>query len=143
MRKQDPKLDALADLSDTDTLESLAPGVISKPPRYRRAGAFIFVSGTGAKSFKGAGIREQTKACIEDVSEILEEVGGGLENLVEVTTYLAQMTDFVEYNEAYSKYFSLDGPARTTVAVDRLTHPKALIEMRGVAYIAQNTNPES
>lgn len=143
MRKPDPKLNALGDYAGTDTVESVAPAILGKPPRYRRAGAFIFVSGTGADSYKGAGIREQTRACIEDVSDILEEVGGGLENLVEVTTYLAQMTDFADYNEAYSKYFSLDGPARTTVAVDQLSHPKALIEIRGVAYIAQNTNAES
>ncbi|MEM1285372.1 MAG: RidA family protein [Pseudomonadota bacterium] len=113
---------------------------LGKPPRYRRAGSFVFVSGTAAKASAGADIRAQTKACIEDISAVLEEVGGGLENLVEVTSYLKQMADFVDYNQTYSTYFSVNGPARTTVAVDRLSDPNALIEMRGVAYIAQNTN---
>jgi 2-aminomuconate deaminase len=67
----------------------------------------------------------------------------GLENLVEVTTYLVRMEDFVEYNETYSNFFSVDGPARTTVAVERLTKPDALIEMRGVAYITENTETKS
>lgn len=112
-------------------------------PNFRRAGSFVFVSGVGVTSDNAADIRVQTKACIEILSGILEDADGGLENLVEVTTYLARMTDFAGYNEAYSKFFSVDGPARTTVAVDRLAHPKALIEMRGVAYIAENTNAKS
>lgn len=115
-------------------------GELGKPPRYRRAGSFVFVSGTAVKTGANPDISAQTKACIEDIGAVLEEIGGGLENLVEVTSYLKQMADFVEYNAAYSTYFSVNGPARTTVAVDRLAHPDALIEMRGVAYIAQNTD---
>lgn len=132
MSTQDPGIDA------TTTVASCGG-----QPSFRRAGSFVFVSGVRAASDNAADIRVQTKACIETLSRILEDADGGLENLVEVTTYLARMTDFAGYNEAYSKFFSVDGPARTTVAVDRLTHPKALIEMRGVAYIAENANAKS
>lgn len=123
---------------DFDTLVAVEPKAYEDQPRFRRAGAFVFVSGVGAP--ESVGIQAQTNACISELSNVLEEAGGGLENLVEVTTYLLRMTDFAGYNEAYGKRFSADGPARTTVAVDQLTYPKTLIEMRGVAYIAENTS---
>lgn len=120
-------------------------------PHYRRAGSFVFVSGTSARnpdnsiagvevnSFGAAvlDIRAQTKACIENMRDILEAAGGGIDNLIEVTTYLVSMNDFVGYNEVYGEYFSHQGPARTTVAVHQLPHPHLLIEIRGVACIAE------
>lgn len=116
---------------------------------YRRAGAFVFVSGSGHLSGDGpasadidGGIRQQTTACIESLRAVLEEAGGGLENLVEVTTYLANMNDYGGYNDIYSKYFTPDGPARTTVAVHQLSRPNALIEIRGTAYIAEATGAQ-
>lgn len=116
-------------------------------PQSRRAGPFVFVSATGidpaATPRRGAqrGIREQTATCIEQLRKLLTEAGGGIENLVDVTSYLVTMSDFGGYNDIYSKYFSPDGPARTTVAVHQLSHPDALIEIRGTAYIVENAHP--
>jgi 2-aminomuconate deaminase len=121
-------------------------------PLMRRAGPFVFFSGTGGRKldntiagadFDNFGavkidIRAQTRACVENVRDILSAAGGGLEHLVEVTTYLVNMSDFAGYNEIYGQYFSHQGPARTTVAVNQLPHPHMLIEMRGVAYIAED-----
>lgn len=119
-----------------------------KYPHVKRAGDYLFVSGTserrvdnsiaGAKE-DGAGavdldIREQTKAVLENVRDILGSVGAGLEDVVEVTTYLINMNDFAGYNEVYGQYFGNDGPARTTVAVHQLPHPHLLIEIRAMAY---------
>jgi 2-aminomuconate deaminase len=104
-------------------------------PRFRRAGPFVFIAGTAAG--EGGDIRAQTAATIEELRAVLAAAGGGLENMVEVTTYLVTMADFARYNDAYSAYFSADGPARTTVAVERLSRPGQLIEIRGTAYIAR------
>ena len=137
----------LATKSDEDLHSAmLAPdgdALIGRPPRYRRAGPFVFVSGTCADNCLDQDVREQTRSCITGISGTLESLGGGLENLVEVTTYLVRMEDFIMYNETYSKFFSVDGPARTTVAVERLAKPDALIEMRGVAYITEKTEAKS
>jgi len=119
-----------------------------KYPHVKRAGDFLIVSGTSARradnTIVGAevdkfgatklDIREQTKAVIENVRDILQSVGTQLEDLVEVTTYLVSMNDFAGYNEVYGRYFNNDGPARTTVAVHQLPHPHLLIEIRAVAY---------
>jgi 2-aminomuconate deaminase len=119
-----------------------------KYPHVKRAGDFLIVSGTSSRradnSIAGAevdefgtthlDIREQTRAVIENVGDILKAVGARLEDVVEVTTYLVNMNDFAGYNEAYGEFFGYDGPARTTVAVHQLPHPHLLIEIRALAY---------
>ena len=77
---------------------------------------------------------EQTRTVIENVRDILKAVGARLEDVVEVTTYLVNMNDFAGYNEVYGEFFGYDGPARTTVAVHQLPHPRLLIEIRAMAY---------
>jgi 2-aminomuconate deaminase len=122
-----------------------------KYPHVKRAGDFLFVSGTSARradnSIAGADldefgkphldIRAQTRAVIENVRDILQSVGVGLEDVVEVTTFLVNMNDFAGYNEVYGEFFGYDGPARTTVAVRELPHPHLLIEIRAMAYKAE------
>lgn len=117
-------------------------------PHVRRAGDFLFVSGTSSRradnTFAGAeadelgttrlDIRVQTRAVIENIRDILASQGATLADLVEVTTYLVNMNDFGGYNEVYAEYFNYDGPARTTVAVHQLPHPHLLIEIRAVAF---------
>jgi 2-aminomuconate deaminase len=117
-------------------------------PHIKRAGDFLFVSGTSARrpdnSIAGAqvdamgtttlDIREQTHAVIENIRDILLSEGAALSDLVEITAYLVNMNDFGGYNEVYGKYFDYTGPTRTTVAVHQLPHPHLLIEMRAVAY---------
>lgn len=124
-----------------------------KYPHVKRAGDFLFVSGTSARradnSIAGAAvdesgtthldIRAQTKAVIENVRDILKSAGAQLEDVVEVTSYLVNMNDFAGYNEAYGEYFGYDGPARTTVAVHQLPHPHLLIEIRAMVYKPEKT----
>jgi len=122
-----------------------------KYPHIKRAGDFLYVSGTSARrtdnSIAGAeadalgttrlDIREQTRAVIENIRGILSSAGARLEDLVEISTYLVNMNDFAGYNEVYGEFFGYDGPARTTVAVHQLPHPHLLIEIKAVAYKPQ------
>ena len=119
-----------------------------KFPHVRRAGDFLFVSGTSSRradnSFEGVEVDEmgtthldmkkQTKAVIENIRDILKSVGAELSDIVDVTTFLVSMNDFKEYNEVYNSYFDYDGPTRTTVAVHQLPHPHLLIEIKVTAY---------
>ena len=117
-------------------------------PHFRRAGDFVFVSGTSARraddSIAGAtldasgrlllDVRAQTRAVLENVRDILAAAGAALANVVEVSTFLTDMADCAAYNSVYSEFFGYDGPARTTVAVAALPHPHLLIEINAVAY---------
>jgi 2-aminomuconate deaminase len=119
-----------------------------KYPHVKRAGDFLFVSGTSARradnTISGAevdslgttrlDIRMQTRAVIENIRDILQSAGARLEDVVEVSTYLVNMNDFAGYNEVYGEFFGYDGPARTTVAVHQLPHPHLLIEIKATAY---------
>ena len=116
-------------------------------PHAKRAGDFIFVSGTSSRrpddTFAGVDVVDgvkvldvaaQTRAVIENIRDILAAAGAGLDDLVQVTSYLVDMADFDAYNAVYAEYFTESGPTRTTVAVHELPHPDLLIEIQAVAY---------
>lgn len=119
-----------------------------KFPHLRRAGDFLFVSGTSSRnpdgSFEGAtisssgmvqlDIREQTTAVIRNIGDILASEGASLKDVVELSAFLTSMRDFEGYNEVYGSFFDFDGPARTTVAVSELPHPFIIIEIKAVAF---------
>lgn len=120
-------------------------------PHVVRAGDFLFVSGTSSRrpdnTFIGASadafgtatvdIRQQTRAVIENIRDILQAEGADLKNVVEITAFLVNMNDFGGYNEAYAEYFDEGGPTRTTVAVHQLPHPLLTIEIKAIAYAPQ------
>jgi 2-aminomuconate deaminase len=111
-------------------------------------GDLVWVSGTSSRraddSFAGVDvaadgsvhldIREQTRAVIDNIADILGSVGCDLTDLVQVTSYLVDMGDFAGYNQVYAEYFDHTGPTRTTVAVRELPHPHLLIEIQAVAH---------
>jgi len=116
----------------------------------RRAGPFLFVSGISSRradgSFAGTSvdamgtaaldIREQTRAVLANIGDILGSEGATLADVVEVGAFLVNMNDFGGYNEEYAKVFgAMDSPpTRTTVAVHQLPHPLLLIEIKCTAY---------
>ncbi len=116
-------------------------------PHVKVVGDLVWVSGTSSRraddSFAGVDtaadgsvrldIREQTRAVIDNIRDILHSVDCDLSDLVQVTTYLVDMADFAGYNEVYAEYFDHTGPTRTTVAVCELPHPHLLIEIQAVA----------
>jgi len=139
----------------TDTSNPTQAQVVSgkatprgKFPHIKRAGDFLFVSGTSARlpdnTIAGAkadalgtttlDIRVQTRAVIENIRDILQSAGADLSDVVEVCSYLVSMNDFGGYNDVYGEFFGIDGPTRTTVAVHQLPHPHLLIEIKVVAY---------
>jgi len=115
-----------------------------KFPHIKRGGPFLFVSGTSSRrpdnTIVGAevddmgttklNIKDQTRAVIENIKDILKSEGADLNDIVDVTTFLVNMNDFGGYNEVYGEYFDYSGPTRTTVAVHQLPHPHLLIEMK-------------
>ncbi len=121
---------------------------LGKFPHFRRAGDFIFVSGTSSRrpdnSYEGVeiaadgsvrlDIRAQTRAVIHNIRDILRAAGADLCDVVEISSFLVDMQDFPAYNAVYGEFFGFDGPTRTTVAVHQLPHPHLLVEMKAVAW---------
>ena len=116
-------------------------------PHIKIIGNLVFVSGTSSRNpdntFRGVevdemgvtnlDIREQTRAVIENIRDILLSAELKLKDLAQVTCYLVNMNDFGGFNEVWAEYFDETGPTRTTVAVHQLPHPHLLIEIQGFA----------
>jgi 2-aminomuconate deaminase len=114
----------------------------------RRAGDFLFVSGTSARqsdnTIAGASadamgtlsldIVLQTRAVLHSMQRILATAGATLDDVVDVSSFLVNMNDFGGYNDEYARWFGPGGPTRTTVAVHQLPHPQLLIEIKCVAH---------
>jgi reactive intermediate/imine deaminase len=126
-----------------------APKPLGSYSHAVKAGGFLFVAGQGARNAdtgEEAGvttdshgtilsydIEVQTEAVIENLKVVLKEAGLSMEDLVDVTVFLADMKDFGKYNKVYEKHFSFPHPpARTTVEVARLPG-KNFIEIKATA----------
>jgi 2-iminobutanoate/2-iminopropanoate deaminase len=86
---------------------------------------FIFFSGqigqepTTGKLVAG-GIAAETERVFQNLSAVLKAAGKSFDDVARAGVYLTSMSDFVELNGIYAKYFSQPYPARTTIAVAAL-----------------------
>lgn len=127
-----------------------APEPVGPYPHARQVGDLIFVSGMGprqpgTKVIPGVDLDEsgriraydivvQTRACIENIRNVLEDMGASLEDVVDVSVFLTNMKDdFQHFNKVYGEYFAKSGPTRTTVEVLSLPTPIA-VELKCIAY---------
>ena len=114
-----------------------APAAVGAYSQAVAADGLIFCSGQVALDpasgeFIGGSVGDQTRACMNNLSAVLEAAGSSLEKLVKVTIFLTNIDDFAEVNEAYASFFGTDPPARATVGVAGL--PKgAQVEIECVA----------
>ena len=112
-----------------------APGAIGPYSQGWVVGDFVYTSGqipvNPANGEVPAGIAAQAEQSCKNVAAIMEAAGVGMENVVKTTCFLADIADFVAFNEVYAKYFT-SKPARSCVAVKDL--PKGVLcEIEAVA----------
>jgi enamine deaminase RidA (YjgF/YER057c/UK114 family) len=102
-----------------------------------KAGDFIFLSGTAAlKDDDGndlTTIEGQTHQIMRQMARTLSYFDATLDDIVKVTIYIGEQTEWSKMNEVYRSYFKGDLPARAT-CVAGLVVPGFLIEMEAVAY---------
>lgn len=84
------------------------------------AGNFVFLSGTTSKEPDGRyiaanDITAQTHVVIDRIQEALESVGSSLENVVKVTAFIHDISQWKQFNTAYLEHFKANRPARTTI----------------------------
>ncbi|MCL1890338.1 MAG: RidA family protein [Desulfovibrionaceae bacterium] len=113
-----------------------APAAIGPYSQGIMAGGFIFTSGQipldpASKKMSGD-IREQARQALGNVRAILEEAGSGMDRVVKVTVFLADIGDFAVVNEVYAEFFKEPFPARSAFAVKDLPLG-ARVEIEAVA----------
>ena len=110
---------------------------------YSQALAFkelVFTSGQlpldpETMAFPEGGIQAQARQSLANLKAILEKSGAGIDTVLKTTCFLANMEDFVAFNEVYTEVFGTEcAPARSCIQAGRL--PKdALVEVEAIAYI--------
>jgi 2-iminobutanoate/2-iminopropanoate deaminase len=79
------------------------------------------------------GFKEQIIQIFENLKNILEAEGSGIDNIIKTSVFIKHMTDFTALNQVYSEQFKEPYPARSCFEVVNL--PKdALVEIEVVAY---------
>jgi 2-iminobutanoate/2-iminopropanoate deaminase len=78
-------------------------------------------------------IKAQTERVLLNVQAILEDQHLTFANVVKSTVFLTNLADFAGMNEVYSKFFTADFPARSTIQVAAL--PRAAnVEIEVIAH---------
>ena len=124
----------------------IQPKSLSDPrPRYSqgilaKGGKLLFIAGQTASDRDGnvvgkGDIEAQTHQVFKNLSAVLKEAGGSLENLVMTTTYITDREYREGYNRVRMQYYKTNPPTSTLVIVKGLAHPDYLIEINGVAVL--------
>lgn len=116
-----------------------APGAIGTYSQAVRAGDTLYLSGQiplhpGTMELIEGDIRAQTHQVFANLAAVAAAAGGGLNDVVKLTVYLADIRDFPIINEVMSEYFSKPYPARAALGVAAL--PKgAGVEIEAIMHL--------
>ena len=85
----------------------------------------IYISGQGAiepstNLVKAGTIETETSLALENIKIIMEAAGSALDNILQLSVYLADIREYGRFNEVYRNYFNDPMPARTCVEVKKL-----------------------
>jgi 2-iminobutanoate/2-iminopropanoate deaminase len=104
-------------------------------------GALLFISGQLAfdenMQLVGKGdMGAQTRQVLRNIGKVLEQAGGGFQDIVRVTVFVRDISRFREIHDARLEFFHAEHlPASTMVEISRFVHEDALIEIDAVAVI--------
>ena len=80
----------------------------------------------------------QTEQVLKNIQRSLEQLGGTLADVVQVTVFVKDMTGLQAIHETRLRYFAPPYPTSTLVAVSAFVHPDALIEINAVAALKRS-----
>jgi 2-iminobutanoate/2-iminopropanoate deaminase len=116
-----------------------APAAAGPYSQAIRAGELVFTAGQlgidpATGELMGDDVQVQAGRAVANLRAVLEAAGSGLDRLVKVTVYLADIADWPAVNEVYAREVPEPFPARSAFAVRDL--PKgARVEIEAVATV--------
>jgi enamine deaminase RidA (YjgF/YER057c/UK114 family) len=123
------------------------PSGMSQPTAYSQVvevngpHRLIFVAGqTGvdASGKAAQGFRAQAMQAFENIKTALASVGGSMDNIVRLTTYMTDLEQNADaYREVRASFFANKSvlPASTLLQITRLANPSFLIEVDATAIL--------
>ena len=105
-----------------------------------KAGDTFYIAGQIALDADGAlvgkcDIEAQTHQVYANLQAILDELGGSLEDIVKLTTYLTERSHLEAFRRVRNRFFRDDFPPNTLLFVSGLAHPDYLVEIEAVAFL--------
>lgn len=105
-----------------------------------RAGKLLFIAGQVAKDrddkLVGLGdVGAQARQIYRNLAAVLGEAGGGLSNIVKMTTYLTHPGYVEAYRTARNEFFTDPMPPNTLVICESLAAPEFLMEVDAIAVL--------
>jgi 2-iminobutanoate/2-iminopropanoate deaminase len=116
-----------------------APAAAGPYSQGIRSGELVFTAGQigidpATFELVGPGVAEQAEAALNHVRAVLEAAGSGMDRILKVTVFLADIADWPAVNEVYARLVPEPFPARSAFAVRDL--PKgARVEIEAVAAV--------
>ncbi len=102
------------------------------------SGRLLFVSGLTSRDERGeivavGDVSGQARQVLERMEGVLKAAGAGLDDVVQIRTYLRDMDDWPAIERVWRQIWSEPWPASTCVEVSRLHDTRQLIEMDAIA----------
>jgi 2-iminobutanoate/2-iminopropanoate deaminase len=125
-------------LTKTIVRPKRSPAAVGPYNHAVRVGDLLFCAGQipidpGTGNLVEGDIKAQTFRVLENVKAILDDQKLSFNNVVKTTVFLTNLGDFAGMNEVYSKYFTANHPARSTIQVAALPR-NANVEIEVVAH---------
>jgi len=117
-----------------------APAAVGPYSQAIRAGDMVFTAGQlgldpSTGELAADDVAGQAERALANLAAILDAAGSGLDRLVKVTVFLAEIGDWPAVNEVYARVVPEPFPARSAFAVKAL--PKgARVEIEAIATVS-------
>ena len=100
----------------------------------------LFVSGLTSRTENGTivgvgNFEAQARQVCENLKNVLEAAGATLEDVVQIRTYVRDITQWDVLESVWRGYFGDVWPASTLVQISRLYDERQLIEMEAIALV--------
>ena len=115
-----------------------APAALGPYSQAMRVGSLVYTSGQigiapAAGKITATDVAGQAEQVCKNLAAVLSAAGTDLTRVVKTTCFLADMGDFVAFNEVYARHFT-SKPARSCVAAKALP-AGALCEIEVIAEV--------
>jgi reactive intermediate/imine deaminase len=80
----------------------------------------------------------QATQVFENIQAVLEGLGGSVANVVKLTVFLTDISNYKRFGEVRSRYLKPPYPASTLVGVSQLVLPEWLLEVEAIAVLQED-----
>lgn len=108
--------------------------------RVDGARSVVFISGQVPLSAEGQLVGEgdfdaQCRQVFRNLETVLEQAGGGFDDVIKLTVYLPDIANLQRYREVKAEFITGEQPASTAVEVKGLAFPTLMIEVEAIAVL--------